>query len=374
MTSETPSMQDLDPEPQAQPQPVEGSASNGWKAGSYVEAAGLAPESILDLSKIPVPDKPNAEKLPLDEAFIENGLTWEDGEARVAEHHRHRFRSWFAGAVEQMVQNRDLINLYVEALQHKTRFLSRRVKDLDEFVRHDREEDVGKPWSAFAIAGASLLGLFSLALLAMGVNTLATYLKDSGIVMFVEQPAVAYLLSALNIGLAGLLKIGFSWCASDQARRTYFASLWGVGLVSGLTWLVTFSIIFPNIGAQGIDDVIANLENQSSSREAILQGLFVCSQLIGEICVAAAMWVHLEGLIDQHAPLRTMEKNPEHRAYLKALSEWTERLRAAVAKRAALEGRLSELRHLEATYVARATAELRRRQASRMAQDYGLKS
>lgn len=335
-------------------------------------AADFDPPAELKLSRIRIP-RPSRLSLPeVDREFIKNCLHLEDCEPRVAAHHRSLFHSWYAGDIEQAVQNRDLVKEHIRGLEGRIRILSRQILKTDELVRQEQEAGGKVAWSTLDLVTAAGLGLFSLVLLGMGINTLATYLMDSGFILFVERPALAYLLSAVNVGLAVLLKVGSSWCRDDVTRHRYFVWLWGSGLVSGALWLVTFAVIFPNIGAQGVDEIIASLGEESALKDAVLEGIFVCSQLVSEICISAALWMHLERMTRAHAPALVVASNPEHRGYLSRLSECNESLRAAVEKRASLEGWLKELQACESVYLSKANSAAKAGLAARQAERYGL--
>ncbi len=357
----------------AGPPPGKDDRERNADAGAGGEpAAELEQPAELHLSRIRVPGPDRLAPPEVDHRLIRDCLHLEDCEARVAEHHRYLFRSWHASDTEQAVQNRDLIHRYIQRLEERIRVLSRQLQRTDELIRQEQEAKGTTAWSTLDLVAVTGFGLFSLVLLGMGMNTLATYLMDSGFIIFVERPALAYLLSAVNLGLAVLLKVGSSWLRNDAAKHRYFLWLWGLGLFSGALWLITFAVIFPNIEAQGVDEVIASLGQESSLKHAVLDGIFVCSQLVSEICISAALWMHLERIARAHAPGVVMARNPEHRGYLKRLSGYNERLRASVDKRAALEGWLEALRACETAYLSRATAAAKAGQALRQAESYGL--
>ncbi len=352
--------------------------NDGCPAGTDAlgeSAEGAEQPAELKVSRIRVPQPPRLSLPELDHQFIETCLHLEDCEPRVATHHRSLFLSWYGGDVEQAVQARDLLERHVGRLEGKIKLLSRRMLRTDELLSEEQKAAAGADraaWTKLDVATAAGLGVFSLILLGMGMNTLATYLMDSGFIIFVERPALAYLLSAVNVGLAVLLKVGSSWCRDDATRHRYFVWLWRLGLISGALWLITFAIIFPDIKARGVDEVIANLSEKSALKESLLEDVFVCSQLVCEICISAALWMHLERLARAHAPALVMVSNPEHRGYRKLLSECNESLRAAVEKRAALEGWLKALRACESAYVSKAISAATAGLVSRQAGRYGL--
>jgi hypothetical protein len=326
----------------------------------------------VKLWKIHVPG-PRVLSMPkLDHDFIANCLNLSDCEARVAAHHRNLFHSQFGRHIEQTIQLRDFLSQYIRSLKGRVDTLSKQIRDINELVKLESEGDGRLAWSRLDRLGAVGLVIFSAVLLGMGLNTLATYLMDSGFVIFVQHPGLAYLLSAVNIGLAVLLKVGAGWCRNDVAKNRYFLWLWVAGLVSGVFWLVSFAIIFPNIGAQDLDEILANIGQGHSPWDAVLDGIYVCSQLISEICISAALWVHLARMIREHGPAWTMTVNPEHEGYLGALSRRNDSLRGATEKRALMEGRLREFQALEAAYVSKANSELKGKQASREGKRYGL--
>ena len=206
--------------------------------------------------------------------------------------------------------------------------------------------------------GVALQFVLAIVLLLISINTLATYFIDSGIVTFIERPELASLLSAVNIGLAALLKIGYSWCPDARAEHLYFRWTWIAGLATGVLWIVMFSAIFPRLGTESLDEFLTQLERDTSTRDAIFEGLFVGSQLISEICIAAAFWIQLERMVKEHAPPIIVRPNPEFVAYSRQLDHWKSQLHQVEQKRCALEGRLEEFRALEASILQRAVAIL----------------
>lgn len=346
-----------------------GSTESGPEGGN---AADLDHPGELKVSRIRVPPPPPSSLPELDHELIKNCLHLEDCESRVAAHHRSLFHSWHARDVEQAVQHRDLLNHHIRKLEQRNENLSGRLQKTEELLKREQEAEGLVPWSTLDRVTAAALGFFSLVLLGMGINTLATYLMDSGFVIFVEHPALAYLLSAVNVGLAILLKVGFSWSRDDDSKHRYFVWLWGSGLFCGALWLVSFAIIFPNIGAEGLDEIVASLGEESALWDSVLEGIFVCSQLVSEICISAALWIHLDRMAREHAPPVVMEPNPEYRECERRLSEGNESLRADVGKRAELEGWLKATLAREAAYLSKASAAAKAELAAHQAERYGL--
>ncbi len=326
----------------------------------------------MKLSKIKIPDLATLPAPEVDREFIDSCLHLEDCDIRVAEYHRHRFHSQLAGKIERAAQNLHLVNKHIEAVDARIGTLSKKIRKTAELVKEEQKGEERLPWGTLDLFTAAGFGLFSVVLLGMGINTMATYLMDAGFVMFVERPWVAYLLSAVNVGLALLLKVGASWCRDDDAKHRYFVRLWGSGLFSGALWLVSFAIIFPDIGAQGIEEFIAGIGQESSLRDAVLESIFVCSQLISEVCISAALWIHLARVAREHGPALVMASNPEYCGYLRCLSDQKESLRAAVETRARLAGRLKELQALEDAHLSKAKSVLEAALAARRAERYGL--
>lgn len=371
MTLETPFSAEQQSTGTSSPPPGSDGRGDGMDARDVRGTSDPEQPADLHVSRIKV--QASRLQLPkLDDKLVENCAHLEDCEVRVAAHHRSLFHSWYAGETERAVQSRDLLNRHIERLQGWIARLSRRIARTDELLRREQEAKGTTPWSTGDRVLAAGFGLFSLVLLGMGMNTLATYLMDSGFILFVEHPALAYLLSAVNLGMAVLLKVGASWCRDDVARHRYFLWLWGLGLLSGAVWLVAFATIFPNIETRGVDEVIASLSKENGIKQAILEGTFVCSQLVCEICISAALWMHLERMVRAHAPSSIMERNPEHRAYVDRLSGYNEHLRVAVEKRAALDGRLKEIAALESAYLSMATSAAKARAAALKAARYGM--
>ncbi len=329
------------------------------KENEFGSSAGAAawPDS-LNLKEIQLPKCPQLSPADIDRDFIKGCLERSDRENLIRDYHKNRFQARFASQIESLARLRDLVISCTEVIRGEMDRAWQHLGKTQPLVRQAYEPGGKVAWLPLEVVVASMIALISVALLGIGLNTLATYLIASGIITFIEHPGLAYLLSALNIGLTALLKIGASWCRTDHAARTYFFWLWAGGLAAGICWVVTFSSIFPDIGPEDIDSLVDSLGKESSFRDALLDGVFVGSQLLGEIFIAAALWIQLERMFSDHAPRVLFGANPEHRAYSARLARWSATLKTAQEKRALLEGRLKELGALESAIEQKAIATM----------------
>ena len=144
------------------------------------------------------------------------------------------------------------------------------------------------------------------------------------------------------------------------------------GLFSGLIWLGSFSILFPNIQIERIEDIIAGLSSGTSAYKHILERIFVGSQLIAEVCIAAALWVYLEWLCIKHRSSLISEKNPVYQQYYKKLSDLNKSLLKATDKKGALVGCLKKIEANESSLMLLAISALSAKQRSRAEKTYNM--
>lgn len=314
--------------------------------------------SYLRVDKIKVPKQREYPILEVNKEIVANHVHSEDGERHVIAHHRHHFRAVFARYMEHAEYYIAFADRHIQDLNARIASCSKRLQNTDQFVRRECVGDERTPWNTLDRVTFVFLIIVSVALLGIGINTLATYLIGSGYVVFAETPALAFLLSAVNVGIAALLKAGSSWCPDDRSRHRYFLGLWALGLTSGSIWVATFSTLFPNIQTESIGELIAGLSAEGTGSSNTLEGIFVGSQLVAEICIASALWIHLEKLWRSHAPPIEIEANLEYKTRARAIAAWNEKLRGALEKKAELVGALKEIQHREAAFLLAASSEL----------------
>jgi hypothetical protein len=278
----------------------------------------------------------------------------------------------YAEIIERLKCYLEFTKDWIHHLETRIAYYSGQLWKTNEFQKREREGSSNVPWSVLDRFTQITFSIFSFALLGIGINTLATYLMGSGYIVFLEKPVLAYILSAVNIGVAVILKIGSAWCNNDSSKRRYFLCLWVAGLLSGLTWLGSFSILFPNIGIEGIEGIIAGLSSETSAFKGALERIFVASQLVAEVCIAAALWIYLERLSLKHGPLFTVEKNPVYQLYFNNLSDLNKKLLKAADKEGAIGGCLKKIEAKKYVLLTSAVSALSAKQRSMAEKIYNL--
>jgi hypothetical protein len=305
----------------------------------------------------------------IDEKIIQNMLHVPNGLRELMDHVQAVVEEIFSPEIESLTLRVEFLGQRIEEQEEEKRKTKAVLGDTEQFLTVCSPGGEGVPWTTFDLIKAVFFALFSLVSLAIGVNTLATYLIGSGFIVFLENPYLAYLFASVNIGITGLLKIGHAWQKDGAAKRKYVLCLLLVGLSFGVIWLITFSSIFPNIGNEDVEKIIKGLSEESSGYSHLMEGLFVLSQLIAEICISAAMWIYLEDLFLKHSRKEGKEKNPEYTLHEDILKRHNEELKALKEEQGQAKGRL---RAIQATREALITQVLARWAAARSQHDGNL--
>ena len=302
-----------------------------------------------------IPYSKDLPQLDIDLEYIRKVVLVEDGQSLVAEHHKNLFRS----ANSEIEERHSHLLSYesereIEIVSEKNKVFAL-LKNTSEFLK-DYSQKGKIPWNVVSRITSWFLVSFTIVLLIISTNTLATYLMSSGMLVFIESPFLAYLLSAVNIGIAALLKIFYYWQKDISNKVRYFRQVWWVGSLSGLVWLITFSMIFPSLGTTDLDEVLSEFSEVSVFSSSMLQFIFVCSQLVAEICIAAVMWIHLQRMVDDHFLPLTMHKNPEYEAYASRLAKYREEIRTVNEAKTHSGGLVRAIRAKEAAYISKAVS------------------
>jgi hypothetical protein len=317
-----------------------------------------APElSAVDPDDIAVPRIPDRPDLEVDSTYIRNVGDGEGAAAAVEKHHRDLFGSQYS---RTMAPLREVISMCeraatdLDARLANARFATH---STFPFVSRQVPGNGGIPWTTAARIGWFFSVMIPIGLLVVGVNTLATYLRGSGYELFAKQPVLAYLVSTLSIGLAVLLDTIPKWLRTDRARQHYFFALCLLAIVAGVVWIVTFSAIFPDIRVTTVGEIVSKLTSNAQEVGKIWESIFVGAQLIGEICAAAALWMHAERVAATHRPDVRVDDNPAYVRLLGAERALEEKLQSARQKKAEAVGALEELKNRQQALINRASAE-----------------
>jgi hypothetical protein len=341
--------------------------SNGHDAtGSFTARTTKGAESVAVTKDSDILDGTGAKrvrpqrhlfgKVAINEEFIKASALSIDGEVGVQNFHRQLFRRTHAVDFARLSEGVRTANRAIEWLAARLKPLEEQLTKLDRFRVTEGHNPGASPWTFAEATLCALLVGIGLGLLAIGVNTIATYLRNSGVQLFAEHLWLAYLLSALNLGLAVLLDCIYSWIPTDTGKRRYFAGLATLGTIGGTVWIVTFSSIFPAID-YSISDVISAIGADTNGPSKVLEGVFVGSQIVTELCVAAVLFVHVKEIWGSHRPDKRVEPNVLYVAYGREVEPLRKELVAARMIHAENVGELDALKAAEETFVLFALAK-----------------
>jgi hypothetical protein len=215
----------------------------------------------------------------------------------VRESVQHEFLSVFGEFLVLLRQTEaDVVHNYL-ALSGLERGLSRIAKDTDPYLYKSAE---GKPWTWGARLSVASLVILSLVMIAVGLNTVAVVLMNSGLRGF-EDPARAYLFSLVILGVAAGLKSLQHFLKSDSDKRVYSIGGWSFGLALGLTWAVLFARIFDGMAIDAA--TLINGLTSSGATEPPRNGYGWClilAGLLAEAFLAAGSWLTVEAIAKHH--------------------------------------------------------------------------
>jgi hypothetical protein len=236
------------------------------------------------------------------------------GLVRTIEYHSAQFGAVLGGSLIALRQvATDIAGNYAGIAELEAR-KSRRLRETEPYI------DVsgpGLPWSWSARACVAFLLVFSLAMIGVGLNTIAVVLQNSGLRGF-ESPTRAFLFSLVTIGVAVGLKFLPRFFPSDRARRNYGIAVWLTGVVLGGVWACLFSRTFPGM-TQSASEILANAMSGSETSSDPSSGwwLILCG-LLAEAFIAAGCWLTIETVANRYTCKRRLA-NQAHQQVLNDL-------------------------------------------------------
>jgi hypothetical protein len=181
---------------------------------------------------------------------------------------------------------------------------------------HIEEPANTTPWTLYDRFKVTIQLLFSLVVLAAGINTVAQVLIASGVPGF-EEEWRAYLFSMIPVGMAFVLKGFRQRLKTDDSRRFYEIAVDGAAVLSGTIWAYLFARIFPGL-TTNLNDIL-NAASVTSIAVTHSSGsgwpLIFFGQMADGV-IAASLWQSVESTFESHRP--STRPNP---AYLKLLEE-----------------------------------------------------
>ncbi len=169
--------------------------------------------------------------------------------------------------------------------------------------------------------GVVIFSLMSaVVVLMMGAANVYANLMGSGNPVFIEQPILAYFLSALLPASSVALKFVAEIFTSDRTRRFYVQPMYALTVMAILAWTVLFAMSFHGISG-GIDlDSLGETDHTASA--------FTGIQLLAELLVGFVLCHVAADTYSRYAPDAYI-RNPEYtkiQAELKAYKEDHDRL------------------------------------------------
>lgn len=104
--------------------------------------------------------------------------------------------------------------------------------------------------------------------------------------------------------------------------------------------------------------MIEGITEGDQGANKLLENVFVCSQLIAEICIAAVMWIHLQRLCVAHGPKIRMRENPEYTVLNRDLKRCIAESASLQKENGQVKGKLKTLDALEQTLLSQAAGLL----------------
>ncbi|MCP4990585.1 MAG: hypothetical protein GY928_32465 [Colwellia sp.] len=311
-------------------------------------------QDYIDCSRKDIPKESCFPEVDVDEKYVHSINSSDNGESLVRIHHSELFKTKYSGIIEEIKSLIKVFDICINERKSEQDRYSSLLSNTNRYFKYNDGDN--KPWNNLERITVSLLIVVSAVLLFVGVNTIATYLLGSGYVTFIEKPYLAYVLATVNIGLAFTLKVGNSWFSVDRFKIIYFKCLWIVGIIMGLLWIITYSKLFPSISHNiNVDTLIMDILENPDNSNNMFEKLFVGSQIIAEICIAAAMWIHIDKLFGEHSGLM-VKTNPEYKGYDIIIQSCSNKIKSAETNKGKLQGMLAKIEAKEELLISNAIA------------------
>lgn len=228
--------------------------------------------------------------------------------------------------------------------------------ELDNLPRYVKKEEYGVPWTPLPRIKFFVLLIFSLVLLAIGINTTASILQASGLSGF-ELFWRAALFSAIAPFIAVILELIGDLFDTPKARKTYRGAVLVAALGLGIVWVITFAELFPGLG-QTISQIVQDLASAQGDDEQrrLLERFFICVSLLAESFMAASCWLTMEAIAERHEPPGCQD-NPSHKKVEADLQEWMNHRQQLSDLLGSLNWKLEGYTRLKANVIRKALAK-----------------
>jgi len=296
---------------------------------------------------------------PIDSAFIESQVGKDAREATTGAHHRVRYQQWAALRLAKLGAYGRQLQAKLAEQRAKVASLQEKLDAHDEFTIVNDGEAGDLPWRLADVPGVFGLTLLVLACPLIGITNLAAYLKESGMILYVEQPWAAYIASSLPFLVVFVLGELHNKLASDAAKRRYWVAVAALAVLVALSWLGLFSAQFAaNDPGASLDALLKGLQGGPPDQNAWQGQALLWTQVLGEVLGATAAKIKLWEKIRQHRPRTTQVPNG-HREQIEALKIKEERKLNALCEIEGLpEGRATQIQIGEDVFVQDALARL----------------
>lgn len=295
----------------------------------------------------------------------------------VASFHESLFMQKHGKDLERYVQQKKLSEDRLRDLEHRLSETRNRLigENPHVTVEADGKQDTkpNAPWNLWDLAMFWSAGLAALSLILFGVLNISYNLLESGIVTFQNHPLRAYLWAALLPVGALAVKVGWDFIQSSKRRHFYIWSCLIIGMISILTWISTYAMIYPSL-SMTTEERIASITLHDSG-DGQSPGMFpggaktvdvalVASQALAEIFLSAVLGIYMARLYASHRPVK-LTLNP----VFHSLDSERQQLEAHIARErlamAEANGNSDRLRHQLKVFVAYAESLFQREVALR---------
>lgn len=195
--------------------------------------------------------------------------------------------------------------------------ISAEMQKEERYIRIKRD---GVPWTAKDTAMVVFLILVSLVMLLVGINTIATVLRSTGIVGF-QNPLNAYLFSFAPIAVATGLKCVSVYLGTYSDRRRYALTTLVMGILLGLVWALAFARTFPSITQSTAELIRSVMDSTSPPTGDNSSWTFIFLTILADSFLAAGCWLTAETIAERHE-LNRVDDDPGYQKRQADLDAW----------------------------------------------------
>ena len=227
-------------------------------------------------------------------------------------------------------------------------------KILTSTRRYNETDRQSEPWTWFDKLQIIALVLVSLILMCVGINSMATVLRESGIPAF-ENPYCRYLFSMIPLALPFAFKYLSRQCGTTKGRASYHTAIWLAGILFAIIWAFLFASTFNGITQDASELVSAMTLNPSGSQPENHKWLLMVVSILAESLLAAGCWLTIESIVEKHESSVRIP-NPAYEHTQAELNRWRELESEEEEYLGKVDGRIRALEDAIGRYVADAEA------------------